>query len=184
MVALAVMPEVGAVGAKLLYPNGRVQHGGVVLGVGGIANHFNHRLSARASGYFGRNLLVSDVSAVTAACLVVKKSAYVEAGGLNETDLPVAFNDVDFCLRLSAKGYRNVWTPHAVLVHHESATRGPDTTPANEARFQSEINYMRHTWHVALDNDPFYNANLSTDPRELFQVALPRRRRQPWMTAR
>ena len=119
MVSLAALPEVGAVGARLLYANGRVQHGGIVLGVGGVAGHFHHLSDRNDAGYFGRAVLTSTVSAVTGACLVVRKSVFDEVGGLDERNLPVAFNDVDFCLRVRAKGYRNVWTPHAELFHLE-----------------------------------------------------------------
>jgi GT2 family glycosyltransferase len=180
MVSLAVLDGVGAVGAKLLYANNRVQHGGVVLGVGGVANHFNYNEPRSAAGYFGRNALTSSVSAVTGACLLVRKSVYEEVGGLNERDLPVAFNDVDFCLRLRRRGYRNVWTPFAELYHHESASRGADSTPEKLARFQREINYMIKTWGPELGQDPFYNANLSTDLGMLFQFAFPPRRQHPW----
>jgi GT2 family glycosyltransferase len=110
MVSLASIADVGAVGAKLIYPNNRVQHAGIVLGVGGVANHLNHAMSRSAIGYYGCNVLASSVSAVTGACLVVRRSVFEEVGGLNETDLAVAFNDVDFCLRVSKKGYQNVWT--------------------------------------------------------------------------
>jgi GT2 family glycosyltransferase len=183
MVSLAIMDDVGAVGAKLIYPNNRVQHGGIVLGVGGIANHFNYSLPRWATGYFGRNLLTSSVSAVTGACLVIRKSVFEEAGGLNETELPVAFSDVDFCLRLRKKGYRNVWTPHAELYHYESASRGADDTPEKSARLKRESEYMLAIWRPELEHDPFYNDNFSTDVRRSFQLAFPPRRRKPWLQA-
>ncbi len=181
MVSLAVRENVGAVGAKLLYPNEQVQHGGIVLGVGGVANHFNHALPRGKAGYFGRNLLTSSVSAVTGACLIVRKSAYDEVGGLNETDLPVAFNDVDFCLKLKKKGYRNIWTPHAELYHNESASRGTDNTPEKSARFRSEANYMRTHWGPALEHDPFYNDNFSTEIGRGFELAFPPRLQKSWI---
>jgi GT2 family glycosyltransferase len=122
------------------------------------------------------------VSAVTGACLVVRKSVFEEIGGLNETDLAVAFNDVDFCLRLKKKGYRNVWTPHAELYHHESATRGTaEQDPENVERFQREIDYMRTNWGHEIDHDAFYNENFSTDISECFQLAFPPRRKKPWL---
>jgi GT2 family glycosyltransferase len=121
------------------------------------------------------------VSAVTGACLVVRKSAFEEIGGLNETDLAVAFNDVDFCLRLRKKGYRNVWTPHAELYHHESATRGAEQTPENVERFEREIDYMRTNWGDEMDHDAFYNENFSTNINECFQLAFPPRRKKPWL---
>ncbi|WP_375413876.1 glycosyltransferase family 2 protein [uncultured Bradyrhizobium sp.] len=181
MVSLSVMTGVGAVGAKLMYPDDRVQHAGVVLGVSGVANHFNHAMARSNSGYFGRNLLTSQVSAVTGACLVVRKSVFEEAGGLNETDLAVAYNDVDFCLRLKKMGYRNIWTPHAELYHHESATRGAEHTPENAERFQRESQYMRAKWGNEIDHDAFYNENFSTDISECFQLAFPPRRKKPWL---
>ena len=181
MVALSVMNDVGAVGAKLIYSSDRVQHAGIVLGVGGIANHFNHAMPRSNTGYFGRNVLTSSVSAVTGACLVVRKSAFEEVGGLNETDLAVAFNDVDFCLRLKKRGYRNIWTPHAELYHHESATRGAEHTPENVERFQRELDYMRTNWGHEIDHDAFYNENFSTDISECFQLAFPPRRKKPWL---
>ena len=180
MVSLAVLDDVGAVGAKLLYPDGSVQHGGVVLGVGGVANHFNHKAARSDIGYFGRNVLTSSVSAVTGACLVVRKSVYDEVQGLNEVDLPVAFNDVDFCLRVKQKGYRNVWTPHAELYHHESASRGPESTPEKQARFQREVNYMMATWETELRHDPYYNDNFSLDIGHCFQLAPKPRRKESW----
>jgi O-antigen biosynthesis protein len=181
MVSLAIVEGVGAVGAKLLYPNKRVQHGGIVLGIGGVANHFNLGSARWDAGYFGRNLLTSSVSAVTGACLVVRKSVFEEVGGLNEKDLPVAFNDVDFCLRLRKKGYRNIWTPHAELYHHESASRGFEDTPEKLVRLQRETEYMRATWGSALEHDPFYNVNFSTEIGSRFQLAFPPRRQKPWL---
>ncbi|MGY2937406.1 GT2 family glycosyltransferase [Bradyrhizobium sp. GM6.1] len=181
MVSLAVVPEVGAVGAKLIYSDKRVQHGGVVLGVGGVANHFSHLLPRSAPGYFGRNQLTSSVSAVTGACLVIRKSIYDEVGGLDQRNLPVAFNDVDFCLRVSERGYRNVWTPHAELYHHESVSRGLDNVPKKADRFQKEVDYMRRRWAAKLASDPFYNQNLSLEIGESFQLGFPPRRSKPWL---
>ncbi|UYO53118.1 glycosyltransferase family 2 protein [Rhodopseudomonas palustris] len=180
MVALATLDGVGAVGAKLLYPNNRVQHGGVVLGVGGVANHLNHLMHRGEIGYYGRNVLTSVVSAVTGACLVVRKSVFDEVGGFNSKDLPVTFNDVDFCLRIREAGYRNVWTPHAELYHHASASRGAEDTPEKAARFKSEVNYMLKRWTNDLAHDPFYNDNLSIDINCCFQLAFPSRRHKPW----
>jgi O-antigen biosynthesis protein len=180
MVSFAVLQDVGAVGAKLLYAGGRVQHGGIGLGIGGIAVHFNHGTPGWAAGYFGRNQLVSSVSAVTGACLIVRRSVFEEVDGLNETELGIAFNDVDFCLKLRKKGYRNIWTPHALLYHHESASRGPEDTPEKRARFGREIQYMLDTWGPELKHDPFYNDNFSTKSGKCFQLAYPPRRHKPW----
>ncbi len=174
MVSLAQQPGVGAVGARLWYPDDTLQHGGVILGIGGIAGHSHKRLPEGQPGYFGRAQLIQCFSAVTAACLIVRKSLYEDVGGLDESNLKIAFNDVDFCLRLSEAGYRNVWTPYAELYHHESATRGHEDTPDKQRRFESEANYMRHRWGEALLNDPAYNPNLTLD-HEDFSFAWPPR---------
>ncbi|MDH4246877.1 MAG: glycosyltransferase family 2 protein [Deltaproteobacteria bacterium] len=161
MVSHGVRTGVGAVGAKLIYPDGRIQHGGVILGMGGVAGHA-HLFSPRESpGYFGRLAVVQNFSAVTAACLLVRKKIYQEVGGFNETDLTVAFNDVDFCIKVREAGYRNVWTPYAELYHHESASRGRENTPQKEARFKKESDYMYKTWGEVLNNDPYYSPNLA-----------------------
>lgn len=181
MVSLAMQPGVGAVGAKLLYPDETVQHGGVLLGVGGatgVAGHANKFLPATASGYMHRGMSVQSFSAVTAACLVVRKSLYEEVGGLNDIDLKIAYNDVDFCLRLRDAGYRNVWTPHAELFHHESATRGSDFSSAKRQRFDQEQDYMRSKWRELIADDPAYNPNL-TACAEDFGLAWPPR--VPWI---
>ncbi|WP_424798460.1 glycosyltransferase family 2 protein [Pseudomonas viridiflava] len=114
------------------------------------------------------------MSAVTAACLIVKKSVFQEVGGLNENDLKIAFNDVDFCLKIMDAGYQNVWTPNADLYHHESATRGIEDTPEKVKRFMSEVVYMQTKWKDVIANDPFYNPNL-TFAAEDFSVAFPPR---------
>jgi glycosyltransferase involved in cell wall biosynthesis len=163
MVSHALRPEVGAVGAKLLFPDETLQHGGVILGVGGVANHAHLHMPSQSHGYFARMSVTQQFSAVTAACLLVRKSVYEEAKGLNEKDLTVAFNDVDFCIRLTKLGYKNVWTPYAMLYHHESATRGQDVAPEKRARFVREVNYMMRTWATDLVDDPAYNPNLSVE---------------------
>ncbi|WP_215907028.1 glycosyltransferase family 2 protein [Phreatobacter aquaticus] len=161
MVSLAVRPEVGCVGAKLLYPNGTLQHGGVILGIGGVAGHSHKYAADGYPGYFHQLSLRRTVSAVTAACLVVKASIFAEVGGLDEQGLAVAFNDVDFCLKVQEAGYRNVWTPSALLIHHESLSRGADTTREKQQRFLSEIETMRRRWGTILYTDPFYSPNLT-----------------------
>ena len=163
MVSHVVRPEVGAVGAKLLFPNDTLQHGGVILGVGGVANHAHLHMPRHHNGYFARMSVTQQFSAVTAACLLVRKSVYEEAQGLDEKNLVVAFNDVDFCIRLTKLGYKNVWTPYAELYHHESATRGQDIAPEKRARFVREVNYMMDTWGEDFINDPAYNPNLNLD---------------------
>jgi len=161
MVSLALDPSVGAVGAKLLYPDGTLQHGGIVLGVGGVAGHSHLGLPGDEPGYFARMVLTQEVSAVTGACLAVRADAFAAVGGFDAAHLAVAFNDVDLCLRLRAAGYRNVWTPHARLVHHESKSRGPEDTPEKRARFEAETRVMQARWEPQLRADPYYNPNLS-----------------------
>ena len=137
MVALAVEPKTGCVGAKLLYPDGRLQHAGVVIVLGGVAGHADRFARADDPGYLGRLRAVHEVSAVTAACLVIRREVFDAVGGLDE-GLTVAFNDVDFCLKVRAAGYLNLWTPFAELVHHESVSRGRDLTPAKAKRLADE----------------------------------------------
>jgi glycosyltransferase involved in cell wall biosynthesis/SAM-dependent methyltransferase len=173
LVSIALQPNVGAVGARLWYPNNELQHGGVIL-VGGVAGHAHKNLPKSQIGYMGRASIIQSFSAVTAACLVIKKMIYEEVGGLNETELTVAFNDVDFCLRVREAGYRNVWTPYAELYHYESATRGSEDTPEKQERFEKEIQYMKTRWGKLLTNDPAYSPNL-TIMHEDFSYAWPPR---------
>lgn len=174
MVSHALRPGVGAVGARLWYPNKKLQHGGVILGVGGVAGHSHKHLGDHQYGYFGRANLVQSFSALTAACLVIRKTIFEEVGGLNEADLQIAFNDIDFCLRVREAGYRNIWTPYAELYHHESATRGFEDTPEKQARFNKEVHYMKQRWGDQLLNDPAYSPNLTLD-HEDFSLAWPPR---------
>jgi glycosyltransferase involved in cell wall biosynthesis len=182
MVAHAMRPDIGAVGAKLLYPDDTVQHGGVVLGLGGIAGHAFHRLPRSAPGFAGRAIIGQELSAVTAACMVMRRDVYELAGGFEEGHLKVAFNDVDFCLRVKRLGYRIYWTPHALLYHHESKSRGIDDTPEKRARFASEVAYMRANWAEWLDDDAAYSPNLTLDTGD-FALAFPPRVSKPWITA-
>ncbi|MBR0679526.1 glycosyltransferase family 2 protein [Roseomonas eburnea] len=164
MVSQAMRPEIGAVGAKLLYPDDTVQHAGVLLGTGwpgGVAGYCYPHARRDDPGPFGLLAVTRTVSAVTGACLAVRRALYEEVGGLDEEDLKVAYNDVDFCLRLRARGYRNLWTPFALLYHKESASRGDDQRGAKAARFRSETAVMRARWGEALDQDPCWNPNLS-----------------------
>ncbi|MDR6423182.1 GT2 family glycosyltransferase [Paraburkholderia phenoliruptrix] len=164
MVGVASQPGNGAVGAALWYPDDTLQHGGVLMGLGGVAGHIHHKMKRGLFGYFGRAVVRQNLSAVTAACLVIRKSIYDEIGGLNE-ELAVAFNDVDFCLRVGEAGYRNVWTPHAELYHHESATRGSDMDPDKYDRFVKEVQWMENRWSGKLEYDPAYNPNLTLNPQ-------------------
>ncbi|WP_237057864.1 glycosyltransferase family 2 protein [Microbulbifer sediminum] len=161
MVSHACRPEIGCVGAKLYYDNDTVQHGGVILGIGGTAGHSHKYARREEPGYMGRLQVVQNLSAVTGACLVLRKSVFEEVGGLNERDLPVAYNDVDLCLKVREAGYRNLWTPYAELYHHESLSRGADDTFRKRRRAQREAEYMRKRWGQALDTDPAYNPNLT-----------------------
>lgn len=161
MVSEIIRPGVGAVGAKLYYPDGRVQHGGVVVGLGGVAGHSFMMQPATSCGYFGLAALKRDVSAVTAACMLVKKSVFHAVGGFNEIDLPIAFNDVDLCLKIRKAGFQVIWTPFAELIHHESASRGNDNLPEKQERVDRECQYMLATWSAEIQRDPFYNPNFA-----------------------
>ena len=176
MVGHSLRPGIGAVGAKLLYPNATIQHGGVILGLGssGIAGHFHHGVDGKSPGYFNRAIAVQEISAITAACLVVKKSNYELVGGFDEKNLPVDFNDVDFCLRLLKIGLRNIWTPFSILIHHEHGTRNKHDSKEKISRLKKDINYMRNRWGKCLSNDPFYSPNLSLDSAN-FLLAFPPR---------
>ena len=178
MVTQALRPEVGAVGAKLYYTDHTVQHAGVILGIGGVAGHVHKHLLASDPGYCGRARLAQNFSAVTAACLLVRKQSYQAVGGLDER-LIVAFNDIDFCLRLREQGLVNVWTPHAELLHHESASRGTDATRARRAGFAAEVALMRQRWSKLLMADPAYNPNLTLQDEDC-SVASPPRAPSSW----
>jgi GT2 family glycosyltransferase len=179
MVSHAVRPGVGAVGALLRYPTGHIQHAGVIVGLGGVAGHALLNRPRGDHGYFGRAAVLQNVSAITGACLMMPMAVHREVGELDEQDLEVAFNDIDLCLRIREKGYLIVWTPHAELYHHESATRGSDQDPDKIERFHSEIYRMKRRWGVTLGNDPHYNPNLCLDPPE-FRLAFPPRVAKPW----
>ena len=175
MVAHAVRPEIGCVGAKLYYPDFRLQHAGVITGLGGVAGHAFKNFPRHDPGtpQF-RPHLVHNVSAVTAACLVLRKTIFAQAGGFEEHGLKVAFNDVDFCLRVEALGYRNLYTPFAEFIHHESASRGAEDSPEKIRRFQTEIAFIQARWGDRLLNDPAYNPNFTLDSED-FALAYPPR---------
>ena len=160
MMRYAVRQDVGAVGAKLLYADASIQHAGVVVGVGGAAGHAHRFLSADEPGYFRQAHVAQFVTAVTAACLVVAKSKFVAVDGLDEKELAVAFNDVDLCLKLQSAGCRNVYVPHAILVHHESKSRGSDTSPQHIDRYRRELRVLQERWGTATYKDPLHNPNL------------------------
>lgn len=163
MVAEASRPDIGAVGAKLLYPSGLVQHGGVVLGLKGLAGHAHQFFPGGHRGYLHRLVVTHRVAAVTAACLAVQKEKYWQVGGLDEANFAVALNDVDFCLKLDAAGYRNLMVPAAVLTHHESATRASDRASGEKQRWMGEVAAFRSRWPGWLDSDPFYHPLLGQD---------------------
>jgi len=156
MLEYSQQPEIGAVGAKLLYPDGRLQHIGIVLGVGGGAGHAFHQHAGASPGYASSAVSVRNYSAVTAACMMTRRDAFDRVGGFDE-QLAVDFNDVDYCLRLRAAGYRIVFTPFATLYHHESASFGPRT------QNEKEIALMRSRWGGVMDNDPYYHPELTRE---------------------
>ncbi|WP_199248225.1 glycosyltransferase [[Phormidium] sp. ETS-05] len=170
MVEQAQRPTIGAVGAMLLYPNKTIQHAGVVVGLGGVAGHSHKNFPYGVPGYYYQLHTVNNYSAVTAACLMCRRSVFEEVGGLEE-ELQIAFNDVDFCLKITEKGYRNVWLPHVVLYHYESKSRGEENTPEKQARFHQEIMYMIRKWKTGIDPDPCYNRNLTLD-REDYSIQI------------
>ena len=171
MLGYAQQPHIGAVGAKLYYNDNTVQHAGVVLGIGGVAGHSHKMYSRKNYGYFGRLAMNSDYGAVTAACLMVKKEKFDEVQGLNEENLAVAFNDVDFCIKLLDKGYYNVCLATVEAYHYESKSRGTENTKSKQKRFIKEINYMKETWPGYISADPFYNKNLTLH-REDFSIKI------------
>ena len=160
LVAQALRPDVGAVGAKLLYGDGSLQHAGVVVGLGGRAGHILRRRPGDAPGHLGRMRVAHEVSAVTAACLAIERAKYEAVGGFDEETFAVDFNDVDFCLRLGAAGWKTMWTPRAVLAHLESVSRGPSTGAAR-ARFEREGEAFVRRWRDVIRHDPFYHPALS-----------------------
>jgi len=183
MIGHLLQSKVGVVGAKLYFPDGRVQHAGDLVGVGGVANHAHAFLQSNEPGYCNRAMVAQDMSAVTAACMVTRRSLYLELGGLDEKNLPVAFNDVDYCLRASEAGYRVIWTPYAELYHHESVSRGKDLTPEKKKRAKSEVVYMRKRWRRVMRNDPYYNPNLSYE-RPDFSLSHAPMVKKPWVNGK
>ncbi|EKQ3640487.1 glycosyltransferase family 2 protein [Enterococcus faecalis] len=162
MVSFAQQERMGCVGAKLLYPNNTVQHAGVILGLGGVAGHGHYGYPHGDLGYFGRLAINVNYSAVTAACLLMKKADFDAVGGFEEA-FTVAFNDVDLCLKVQALGRDNVWLHEAELYHFESQTRGYDDKGKKKKRFEQEKVMMEEKWGPLIENDPFYNPNLTRD---------------------
>ena len=181
MVSQVMRPGIGAVGAKLYYPDGNIQHAGVIVGIGGVAGHQYCHMPHDFAGPNGETILVRELSAVTGACMLVRRSAFIEAGGFDPINLPVAFNDIDFCLRLREHGYRNIFTPFAELIHHESASRGVEVTPEKQERFRRECEYMMGRWGDTLQRDPYFNPNRSLKATNV-DLAEPPRISRPWET--
>ncbi len=167
MLMFAQRPDVGAVGAKLYYPDDTLQHAGVVIGMQGLAAHWQMGIARRNVGYMGNVNFARNVSCITAACLMMRRALYEELGGFSE-QFTVAFNDVDLCMRIRQAGYLITYTPFAELYHHESKTRGPDTTPERMERHKSEVARFEHRWMPELAaGDPYYNKNLAQDTTDL-----------------
>ena len=181
LAANAMRPDVGAVGARLLYPGQdlRLQHGGIVLGKGAAAVHVLRNAPLEQAGYMGRIALTRDVAAVTGACLAIRQEVFKAVGGLEETRLRVTWSDIDLCLRVRARGLRVVWTPMATLLHLEQATRGYDATPLQIARQEGEQAYVRHRWGALAETDPFLNPNLRATEHAIV-LAEPPQRVPPW----
>nr|WP_246338264.1 glycosyltransferase family 2 protein [Azospirillum oleiclasticum] len=164
MMGHAVRSEVGAVGAKLLYPDGMIQHGGVIVGQQGGADHAQTAFRDGEDGHLHGAMVAQNVSAVTAACMVCRRADYLAVGGMDAAHLQVAFNDVDLCLKLRALGRRIIWTPHARLLHRESATRKALRSPDDAVRELREVEWLRATWRLDRFADPFHSPNLSLGP--------------------
>lgn len=163
MIGICKRDDVGIVGAKLLYPDNTVQHAGVVIGIGSVAGHINLNINKDDPGYFSRANVINNFSAVTGACLMIKKEVYEKVGGLNEK-FAVAFNDIDLCLKVRKEGYLVVYTPYAKLHHFESKSRGAEDTKEKKARFAKEIDMFKDNWNEVLEKgDPYYNVNLRLD---------------------
>jgi hypothetical protein len=171
MLMFAQRPDVAAVGARLLYPDNTIQHAGVILGIGGVAGHAHKTFRRDEPGYVSRLQLAQNLSAVTGACLMVRRAVFDEVGGFDE-DFVVAFNDVDLCMRFRARGYLNVYTPFAQLYHHESKSRGLEDTDEKRRRFQGEVLRFQGRWGEELDaGDPYYNPHLTLE-REDFSLRI------------
>lgn len=173
LVSHAVRPQVGAVGAMLYYPNDTIQHAGIIVGMHGVAAHPYSGMPRGYSGQMARARLTQAMSAVTAACMLVRRDVFEKVGGF-DADLQVAYSDVDFCLRVRQFGYTNIWTPFAELYHWESASRGADDTPEKRERFRKEVDFMAQRWSQQLHSDPYYNPNLELSG-EPFALAFPPR---------
>jgi GT2 family glycosyltransferase len=171
MVSHACRPGIAAVGARLLYSDDTIKHAGFILGPGVIAANAHEKLPIFSPGFFGRAALIQSFSAVSSDCLFIEKAIYEEIGGMDDDDLAIVYNDVDFCLRLLEKGYRNIWTPYAQLYYFES--RAKDETHVNK-KYQSAYERMQSRWKASINNDPAYSPNLTLDLKN-FSYAFPPR---------
>jgi len=178
LVRHGVRPEVAAVGPLLFYPDNTIQHAGVVVGINGVASHVHRCFKRGDHGYFGRAGLIQNFSALTAGCLLMRRSVFQEVGGFDE-ELAVAFNDVDLCLKIREQGYLLTWTPCAQLYHHESVTLGRHDSPARFKQFTKEIDYLKQKWIHVLNADPYYSPNLTLKSED-FGLAFPPRVGKPW----
>ena len=174
MVSHLLRKNIAIVGARLWYPDNTLQHAGVTLGIAGIAGHTFKWLPKGESSYHNKAILIQNVSAVTAACMLIKIEDFINVGGFNEDKLHVAFNDIDLCLKIAQTGKKILWTPYAELYHHELVSRGYENTPEKISRLKEETNYMLSKWGEMLENDPFYNPNL-TLKNESYSFAWPPR---------
>lgn len=177
MVAQVSRAGVGVAGCLLLYPDRTVQHAGVIVGLSGVAGHMYADAAPDDAGYAGRIVVTQDLSAVTGACHVMRKATFEQLGGLDEAHLAVAYNDIDFCLRVRAAGQRVIYTPQARLLHHHSASRGSDIRPERLAGYTWEREYMRARWSTLIFDDPFHNPNLSLSGKRGRLATAPRVRR-------
>jgi GT2 family glycosyltransferase len=175
LVGQILRPEIGVVGARLLYPDHTLQHGGIVTTPRGAGQHVMRRAPPDDPGYLDFLSVVHEVSAVTGACLAIRREVYEEVGGIEEHQLSVACSDVDLCLRVRSKGYRVLWTPYATLVHKELATRGPDDTPEKIERSCKEEAYLAKKWAPYLKEDPFWSPNMEAEENARPLLAIPPR---------
>ena len=168
LVEHAAKPDIGAVGARLLYPDGTIQHAGVFTGIGGGAGHAHRFVGGEEEGYFHRARLPQRVSAVTGACMVVAREKFLAVGGFDEERFPVAFNDVDLCLKLNQAGWQSFYEPRSTLIHHESKSRGSDRLRINRARFAGELAALKAVWHTDQFRDPYHHPHLSPFCEQFF----------------
>ncbi|GAA4742079.1 hypothetical protein GCM10023264_03980 [Sphingomonas daechungensis] len=161
MIAQAMRADIGAVGARLLYPDHTIQHAGVVTGIGGGAGHAHRFQALEAEGYFNRANLPQRTNAVTGACMILARHKFLAAGGFDEVNFPVAFNDVDLCLKLNERGWQSFYEPRATLIHHESKSRGDDRARLNRTRFAGELAALKRKWGTDCERDPYHHPHLS-----------------------